>query len=61
VSRAQALYRENASVSNNIELVEKIENEICGTFGVRLGREIRILNRLSRSRPNGKTQEKEEK
>ena len=55
------MHRGNVSVSDIIELVEKIENEICGTFGVRLGREIRILNQLSRSRPNGKTQEKEEK
>lgn len=32
-----------------VELIEKTENQIYGTFGVRLEREIRILKQLSRN------------
>ena len=35
--------RGNASARDILRLIEKIENEIYGTFGVRLEREIRIL------------------
>ncbi|HYA40175.1 MAG TPA: UDP-N-acetylmuramate dehydrogenase [Syntrophobacteraceae bacterium] len=46
VSRKHAnwiINRGNALARDVIELIEKIENEIFGTFGVRLEREIRIL------------------
>jgi UDP-N-acetylmuramate dehydrogenase len=46
VSRKHAnwiINRGNALARDIIELIEKIENEIYGTFGVRLEREIRIL------------------
>ncbi len=38
--------RGNASARDILRLIEKIENEIYGTFGVRLEREIRILKQL---------------
>ncbi len=46
ISRKHAnwiINRGNARASHIIALIEKIENEIFGTFGVRLEREIRIL------------------
>jgi len=46
VSRKHAnwiINRGNALARDIIELIEKIENEVYGTFGVRLEREIRIL------------------
>jgi UDP-N-acetylmuramate dehydrogenase len=46
VSRKHANWivnRGNALARDIVELVEKIENEVYGTFGVRLEREIRIL------------------
>ncbi|MHC1729759.1 MAG: UDP-N-acetylmuramate dehydrogenase [Syntrophobacteraceae bacterium] len=46
VSRKHAnwiINRGNARASHIVALIEKIENEIFGTFGVRLEREIRIL------------------
>lgn len=41
--------RGKATARDIIELVEKAENEVYGTFGVRLEREIRILGQLYRS------------
>ncbi|MGC9194843.1 MAG: UDP-N-acetylmuramate dehydrogenase [Syntrophobacteraceae bacterium] len=41
--------RGRATAGEIIELVEKAENEVYGTFGVRLEREIRILGQLYRS------------
>jgi UDP-N-acetylmuramate dehydrogenase len=49
VSRKHAnwiINRGNALARDILELIEKIENEIYGTFGVRLEREIRILEQL---------------
>jgi UDP-N-acetylmuramate dehydrogenase len=46
VSRKHAnwiINRGNAQAGDILGLIEKIENEIYGTFGVRLEREIRIL------------------
>jgi UDP-N-acetylmuramate dehydrogenase len=41
--------RGKATAGEILELVEKAENEVYGTFGVRLEREIRILGQLYRS------------
>ena len=41
--------RGNPAARDIIQLIGKIENEIYGTFGVRLEREIRILDQLSRN------------
>ncbi len=52
VSRKHANWivnRGNALARDIIELIEKIENEIYGTFGVRLEREIRILKQIIRN------------
>jgi len=52
VSRKHANWivnRGNALARDIVELIEKIENEVYGTFGVRLQREIRILESLCRS------------
>jgi UDP-N-acetylmuramate dehydrogenase len=49
VSRKHAnwiINRGGASASDILNLIEKIENEIFTTFGVRLEREIRILEQL---------------
>ena len=52
VSRKHAnwiINRGHALARDIIELVERIENEVYGTFGVRLEREIRILEQLCRN------------
>ncbi|MGO9021085.1 MAG: UDP-N-acetylmuramate dehydrogenase [Syntrophobacteraceae bacterium] len=52
VSRKHANWivnRGSALARDIIELIEKIENEVYGTFGVRLEREIRILEQLCRN------------
>jgi len=52
VSRKHANWivnRGGALARDIIELIEKIENEVYGTFGVRLEREIRILEQLCRN------------
>lgn len=52
VSRKHANWivnRGDALARDIIELIEKIENEVYGTFGVRLEREIRILEQLCRN------------
>ncbi|MDR3567748.1 MAG: UDP-N-acetylmuramate dehydrogenase [Syntrophobacteraceae bacterium] len=41
--------RGKATAKEILELIEKTENEVYGTFGVRLEREIRILDRLYRN------------
>jgi UDP-N-acetylmuramate dehydrogenase len=49
ISRKHAnwiINRGNARAGDIVNLIEKIENEIYKTFGVRLEREIRILDQL---------------
>jgi UDP-N-acetylmuramate dehydrogenase len=41
--------RGKATARDIVALVEKTENKVYGTFGVRLEREIRILERLYRN------------